>query len=335
MMIREVTQLWIANLKFVTGAVFAGALCVSQLSQAASLQTGSTNRHRSSAAATHSAVALRDPSLRSAAALVWDEDSGHAVYSHHADAAGPIASISKLMTSLVVLEAQQSMGEVLEIAPEDDQLPKPNVSRLKIGTQLTRSDLLHLALMASENRAANALARYYPGGWRACIAAMNAKAAALGMTQTHFVEPTGLSSSNVASPQDLVLLVKAASQVQIIQEDSTAPEYIVEVQGELMSFRTTDHLVASPDWDIVVQKTGFIGEAGRCLVMKAIVDGRAFEIVLLNSQGTKTRLADAQRVRHWLEARDRLGAPETELATAKRTGSSPANGLDKPIQNGL
>jgi D-alanyl-D-alanine endopeptidase (penicillin-binding protein 7) len=244
-----------------------------------------------------------EPALRSASALVWDETSSAVLLSRHADVANPIASITKLMTAMVVLEAGQPLDEPITITADDVNLAKPNASRLPVGATLNRGDLLHLALMASENRAANALARHYPGGRDACVAAMNAKARELGMSNTRFLEPTGLSSSNVASPQDLSRLVMAASQNPTIQADSTASSYTVSIGGRLMEFHTTDRLVSSSSWDIVVQKTGYISEAGRCLVMKALIQGRAIVIVLLDSKGTQTRIADAQRIRKWMQSR--------------------------------
>jgi D-alanyl-D-alanine endopeptidase (penicillin-binding protein 7) len=250
-------------------------------------------------------LANAEPALLSTSALVWDQTASTALLARNADTANPIASITKLMTAMVVMEAEQSGDERLEITSEDEHLPKPATSRLTVGTTLSRNDLLRLALMASENRAANALARNYPGGLSACVDAMNAKALQLGMSNTHFVEPTGLSSSNVASPQDLSRLVIAASQNPTIQAYSTASHYAVPIHGKLTEFHTTDRLVASAHWDILVQKTGYISEAGRCLVMEALIAGRAIVIVLLDSKGLETRIADAQRIRTWMERQAR------------------------------
>jgi serine-type D-Ala-D-Ala endopeptidase (penicillin-binding protein 7) len=244
-----------------------------------------------------------EPTLRSNSVLVLDEESSAILLSKRADMANPIASITKLMTAVVIMEAGQPMDEPLEITAEDEILDRPFSSRLPRGTQLSRAELLHLALMASENRAAHALARNYPGGLAACIAAMNAKARELGMTHTQYVEPTGLSSHNVSSPEDLSKLVIAASSQSTIQAYSTDSHFAVPVGRHLLEFHTTDRLVSNPGWDIVIQKTGYIVEAGRCLVMKAIIEGRAVVIVLMNSTGTKTRLADAQRIKTWLGAR--------------------------------
>jgi D-alanyl-D-alanine endopeptidase (penicillin-binding protein 7) len=214
----------------------------------------------------------------------------------------PIASITKLMTALVVLDAKQPLDEVLQITDADRNLPKGGFSRLSVGTTLSRGDLMHLALMSSENRAAHALGANYPGGISAMVAAMNAKAAALGMTQSHFVDPTGLSSQNVASPEDLSKLVIAASRNPSIREYSTDRSYIVKVRRHMVEFRNTDNLVANPTWNIIVQKTGYISEAGKCLVMAAVIEGRSVVIVLLDSLGRYTRVADAKRIKTWMEA---------------------------------
>lgn len=243
------------------------------------------------------------PDLKSNSFYVLDEASQSVVLAKQADVPMPIASITKLMTALVVVEAHQPMDEVITVVPEDrGETAKTSTSRLEFGTSLSRSDLLHLALMSSENRAAHALGRTYPGGISACVAAMNAKAKALGMTSAHFVEPTGLDNENVASPEDLAKLVRAASTHQVIQEYSTDPSYTVSVKHRgSTEFHNTDALVKNPTWNIIVQKTGYIAEAGRCLVMRAVVEGRSVIIVLLDSAGKYTRVADAQRVRQWLE----------------------------------
>jgi serine-type D-Ala-D-Ala endopeptidase (penicillin-binding protein 7) len=278
--------------------------------------TPARHRARSHRARSHRARAgSAGPALRSGAALVLDESTAAVLYSKHADLPTPIASITKLMTALVVLEANQPLDERLEITRDDQSLGKSNVSRLTVGTRLSRDDLLHLALMSSENRAAHALGRSYPGGLPACVAAMNAKARALGMTNTRFVEPTGLSSGNVASPEDLSKLVIAAAASPTIQSYSTDSRYQVAVGRRVVEFRNTDSLVLSPSWNIVVQKTGYIAEAGRCLVMKAMIEGRAIVIVLLDSVGKHTRLADARRVKKYLESR--LSA-EGLLAAARK-----------------
>jgi D-alanyl-D-alanine endopeptidase (penicillin-binding protein 7) len=245
---------------------------------------------------------IRDPKLKSSSVLVIDQSDSSVLYSRNSDVPMPIASITKLMTALVVLDAKQPLDEPIQITDADRDLPKSSVSRLTVGTTLTRGDLMHLALMASENRAAHALGSNYPGGLPAMVAAMNAKAAELGMTNSHFVDPTGLSSQNVASPEDLSKLVIAASHNSTIREFSTDRRYAVKVRRHMVEYRNTDNLVANPTWNIVVQKTGYIAEAGKCLVLAAVIEGRSIVIVLLDSLGKYTRVADAKRIKTWMEA---------------------------------
>ena len=256
---------------------------------------------------------LNDPALRSSAALVLDLTNSAVLYARHSDVALPIASITKLMTALVVMEAGQPLDEMLAVTGDDRSLGKGSSSRLSPGTALSRGELMHLALMASENRAAHALGRNYPGGVEACVIAMNAKAHELGMTSAHFVEPTGLSDENVASPEDLAKLVMAAAKVAAIREYSTDSDFSVRIGRHMVRFRNTDSLVSKPDWNIVVQKTGYIHEAGRCLVMQTVIEDRPVVIVLLNSFGKRTRVADARRVRRWVEAT--IVAHDTRTAT--------------------
>jgi serine-type D-Ala-D-Ala endopeptidase (penicillin-binding protein 7) len=244
----------------------------------------------------------REPALRSSAALVLDATGSSVLYARRSDVAMPIASITKLMTSLVVMDAGQPLDEPIEITVEDVAHGKGAFSRLTPGVTLSRGDLMHLALMASENRAAHALGRTYPGGLEACVAAMNAKARELGMASSRFVEPTGLSEENVASAEDLSKLVIAAAKVPAIREYSTDSSYEVRVGRQLLTFRSTDSLTSKSDWDIVVQKTGYIAEAGRCLVMQTIIEARTVVIVLLNSYGKRSRVADARRIRRWMES---------------------------------
>jgi serine-type D-Ala-D-Ala endopeptidase (penicillin-binding protein 7) len=245
---------------------------------------------------------IRDPKLKSSSVLIIDQSDSSVLYSRHSDVAMPIASITKLMTALVVLDARQPLDEPIQITEADRDLPKASFSRLTVGTTLSRGDLMHLALMASENRAAHALGSNYPGGLPAMVEAMNAKAAELGMTNSHFVDPTGLSSQNVASPEDLSKLVIAASHNPTIREFSTDRHYAVKVRRHMVEFRNTDNLVANPTWNIIVQKTGYIAEAGKCLVMAAVIEGRSVVIVLLDSLGKYTRVADAKRIKTWMEA---------------------------------
>lgn len=250
-----------------------------------------------------------DPlSLQSSVALVLDQDTDEVLFSKNPEAVLPIASLTKLMTALVVVEAQQSLDETLTITEEDIDTEKFSGSRLAIGTQLSRENMLHLALMSSENRAAHALGRHYPGGLSAFVVAMNRKAMELGMSATRYVEPTGLSSRNQSSAHDLAVLVKAAYRHQLIRDLSVSHEYQVAVGKRSLQYRNTNGLVRSPDWEIGLQKTGYISEAGRCLVMQARLAGRKLIMVFLDSAGKYSRQADAERVRRWLESEIGAGA---------------------------
>ncbi|WP_259342583.1 D-alanyl-D-alanine endopeptidase [Bordetella avium] len=240
--------------------------------------------------------------LRSSTAYVQDLTTSTVLFAKNENVVRPIASISKLMTALVVVDANQPMNEILEVTDEDIDTLKHTTSRLRVGTRLSRGDMLHLALMSSENRAAHALGRNYPGGLEAFVAAMNAKARSLGMINTRFVEPTGLSSENVSSPHDLARLLRAASQRPLIHRYSTDTEYDVEINKRTQTFRNTNLLVRKPDWDIKVSKTGFINEAGECLVMLARINGRDMAIVLLDSQGKLSRIGDAMRIRRIVQS---------------------------------
>ena len=246
----------------------------------------------------HEASDLLD--LKSGVALVLDQDTNEVLFSKNSEAVLPIASLTKLMTAVVVTEARLPLDEPITITDEDIDTEKGSRSRLKVGTTLQREDMLHLALMSSENRAAHALGRTYPGGRGVFVAAMNDKARALGMRDTRYVEPTGLSSRNQSSARDLATLVKAAHQVQLIRELSTSPEYMVEVDSRQVQYRNTNGLIKSPEWDIGLQKTGYISEAGRCLVMQAKMAGRHLIMVFLDSAGKYSRIGDAERVRRWV-----------------------------------
>lgn len=238
--------------------------------------------------------------LKSGVALVLDQDTNEVLFSKNAETVLPIASLTKLMTALVVTEANQPLDEVLTVSEDDVDTEKGSRSRLRVGTMLRREEMLHLALMSSENRAAHALGRHFPGGLSAFVAAMNRKAIELGMNDTHYVEPTGLSSRNQSSARDLATLVKAAHEHQIIRELSTSPEFQVEIGNRALQFRNTNNLVRSPSWDIGLQKTGYITEAGRCLVMQAKMAGRKLIMVFLDSAGKYSRIGDAERVRRWV-----------------------------------
>lgn len=263
-------------------------------------------------------------SLRSSVALVLDQNSSEILYSKNADAVLPIASLTKLMTALVVVEAQLSMDDVLEVTEEDVDNEKHSRSRLGVGTRLSRGDMLHLALMSSENRAASALGRHYPGGTSAFVTAMNQKAAQLGMLDTTYVEPTGLSSRNQSSSIDLARLVLAAHQQPLIRDLSTSRGHDVQVGRRLQRFMNTNTLVRNPNsgWDIGLQKTGYIAEAGRCLVMQARIAGRNIIMVFLDSAGKNSRFADAERVRRWIQS---IPARRDDMGGTIPTGSGPSS----------
>lgn len=263
-----------------------------------------------------------DPlALKSSVAFVVDQDTDEILVSKNSEAVLPIASLTKLMTALVVVEARQPMDELLEITQEDVDTEKNSSSKLAVGSVLTRGEALHLALMSSENRAAHALGRYYPGGLQSFVPAMNQKCRQLGMFDSHFVDPTGLNSQNQSSAKDLVSLVKAASQKALIRELSVSLGYALQTGARLVQFRNTNSLVRDPSWEIGLQKTGYIVEAGRCLVMQARMAGRRLIMVFLDSSGKYSRLADAERVRRWLEGAhlERLSSPTGTYTPAKAT----------------
>jgi D-alanyl-D-alanine endopeptidase (penicillin-binding protein 7) len=255
--------------------------------------------------ATHLAV-------RSASALVQDQASGVVLYEKNAGAIVPIASITKLMTAMVMLDANLPLAEELTIGKEDVDTIKGTRSRLKVGLQLSREEMLNLALMASENRAAASLSRNYPGGREAFVAAMNHKAQELGLADTHFYDPTGLTAANVSNARDLVKMVAAAREYPLIREFSTSPQREVVISGRPQVFHNTNSLVKSSSWDIDLSKTGYISEAGKCLVMEAWVNDKPTIIVLLDSWGKKTRLGDANRIKRMLES----GTTVAQRATA-------------------
>jgi serine-type D-Ala-D-Ala endopeptidase (penicillin-binding protein 7) len=242
-----------------------------------------------------------DP-LRSSSVLVLDQGSGEVIYGKNAHAVVPIASITKVMTAMVVLDAQLDPQELISVTDEDVDWLRGSSSRLPVGTTLTRDQMLQLALMASENRAAYALSRAYPGGRTAFVAAMNEKARSLGLQGTRFADPTGLSSTNVSTAEDLATLVASAHTYPTIREYSTRTGLEMQIGKRIVAFRNTNRLVSNPSWEIGLSKTGFINEAGRCLVMQAQLAGRAVIMVLLDSWGTQSRLADAMRIRQWVEA---------------------------------
>jgi serine-type D-Ala-D-Ala endopeptidase (penicillin-binding protein 7) len=261
--------------------------------------------------------------LKSSVAFVLDQDTNEVLLNKNSKAVLPIASITKLMTGLVVAEANQSLDDVLSITQDDVDSEKGSSSRLTVGAQLTRGEMLHLALMSSENRAANALGRHYPGGLNAVVAAMNAKARALGMIDTRYVEPTGLSSENQSSARDLAVLVKTAHQVPLLRELSTSPEYQVAVGSRQLQYHTTNRLVLNPSWDIGLQKTGYISEAGQCLVMQAQMAGRKLIMVLLDSAGKYSRIGDAERIRKWLTSIPAAPSAGTAAAPVAPAAAAP------------
>ena len=240
--------------------------------------------------------------LRSSAVLVQDQVSGAVLFQKNAGTVQPIASITKLMTAMVVLDEQPDLEEVLTISQEDVDLLKGTRSRLSVGTSMTRGELMRLALMSSENRAASALSRYYPGGRSEFVLAMNQKANILGLADTHFEDPTGLTAANVSSPRDLVRMVDAAYQYPLIREFSTTTGGEFTVAGRSMQFNNTNSLVKSPNWEIGLSKTGYISEAGKCLVMQVWLNSKPTIIVLLDSMGKMTRIGDANRIKRWVES---------------------------------
>jgi len=241
--------------------------------------------------------------LRSSVALVIDQDTNEVLFEKNQTAVMPIASLTKLMTGMVINDSKLSMDEVITITQDDVDTEKGSGSRLRVGTRLTRGEALHLALMSSENRAAHALGRTHPDGLSSFVALMNAKAQALGMHASTFVEPTGLSSRNQSNAHDLARLVNAASDDSKLREYSTSQGYLFAVGKRTLQYNNTNRLVKNPEWDIGLQKTGYISEAGQCLVMQARVAGRKLIMVFLDSAGKLSRIGDAERVRRWVETR--------------------------------
>ena len=252
-------------------------------------------------AAAGTAAAGSISAVRSNVVLVQDLNSNTVLFSRNDDAPRPIASITKLMTAIVIVDANQPMNELIEVTNADVDTVKHSRSRLPVGTKLSRGDMMHLALMSSENRAASALGRYYPGGMSAFVTAMNNKAKQLGMTQSRFVEPTGLSSENVSSPRDLVKLLQASATRPAIRQYTTDDQHEIRSSGHATLFRNTNMLVMNPTWDIKVSKTGYINEAGQCLVMLARINDRDMAIVLLNAEGKGTRVGDAVKIKQWVQ----------------------------------
>ena len=252
-----------------------------------------------------------DLDLKSSVAYVIDQDTNEVLLSKNDQAILPIASITKLMTGLVIRESNLSMDEPITITSEDVDMEKGSSSRLRPGTTLTRGELLHLALMSSENRAAHALGRTFPQGLSAFISQMNSKAKQLGMSDTNYAEPTGLSSKNQSSAKDLATLVAYAANDPILRQLTTSGGTAVEVGNHTLKYKSTNRLVTNPQWSIDLQKTGYISEAGQCLVMQAKIAGRKLVMVFLDSAGKFSRTADAERVRRWVELRHPAVKPQT------------------------
>jgi len=251
--------------------------------------------------------------VQSGSALVIAQDGGEPLYEKNANAIVPVASITKLMTAMVVLDSMPNLQSPITITDEDVDYLRGSRSRLGVGAVITRETALLLALMSSENRAANALGRHYPGGLPAFVAAMNRKAASLGMSSSHFEDPTGLNSNNVSTAHDLARMVAAAHHYPLIREFSTTPGVRTEVKGRELDFHNTNQLVSSPTWEIGLSKTGYIQEAGKCLVMQARVADKPVVIVLLDSAGKQTRIGDANRIKRWMESASVTGKLPTRV----------------------
>ncbi len=259
------------------------------------------------------------PNLLSQAVLILDARSGESIFAKNANNVTPIASITKLMTAMVVLDAQQNLDQLLTVDVADLDYLKASRSRLSIGSELSRREMLQLALMSSENRAASSLGRFYPGGLEAAVAAMNAKAKSLGMVNTHYVDTSGLSPENVSTARELAVLVQAAQRYPLIREYSTQSDQYVQIPatGQTLHYNNSNALVKSDGWNISLQKTGFIREAGRCVVMLAQIAQRPVVLVLLDSVGKFSRLGDAHRVKTWMETGEVLAIPKPVAVSKK------------------
>ncbi len=262
------------------------------------------------------AATTKQQDLAAGSALLVDLQTNQVLYERNADSVVPIASVTKLMTAMVTLDAKLPLEEVLPIMIRDTQEMRGVFSRVRVGSELSRRDMLLLALMASENRAAASLAHHYPGGHGAFIAAMNAKALALGMSHSRFVEPTGLSEHNVSSARDLVLMLKAARQYPLISQFSTTSEKTQAFRkpNYTLGFRNTNSLVRKPGWSVQLSKTGYTGEAGRCLVMNTVMNKRPVAFVVLDAFGKYTHMADANRLKRWLETGTITAVPPAAIS---------------------
>ncbi|WP_175649424.1 D-alanyl-D-alanine endopeptidase [Pseudomonas sp. Marseille-P9899] len=282
------------------------------------LLTGTASVTSNAVAQPATAQAQRDPStlhLASGSAMLVDLQTNQVLYSSHPDLVRPIASVTKLMTAMVVLDAKQSMDEMLTMTIAQTKEMKGIYSRVRLGSELNRRETLLITLMSSENRAAATLAHHYPGGYGAFIKAMNAKAKALGMSNTRYVEPTGLSPNNVSTARDLTKLLMAARNYPLLSELSTTREKTVAFRkpNYTLGFRNTDHLVNKANWDIKLTKTGFTNDAGHCLVLLTKMDNRPVAMVILDAFGKYTHFADASRMRQWLETGNAKPAPAVAI----------------------
>jgi D-alanyl-D-alanine endopeptidase (penicillin-binding protein 7) len=291
---------------FIASASIAGEIGQTQSQE--DLAGGIALQAETSLANKEASIAFRNSglNLRSSSAMVVDQKTGRTLFGKNTDARMPIASITKLMTAMVVLDAQLPLDEKIAISSEDRDSLKGTHSRIKVGTKLSRQLALQLALMSSENRAAAALARAYPGGFPAFVAAMNRKAESLGMSHTRFVDSTGLNSNNISTAQDLVTMVNAAYRYPLIRDMTTTGFYDVDMakrgRSRPVKFKNTNMLVRNKTWEIGLSKTGFINEAGHCLVMQAMIANKPMVIVLLDSWGKLSRIGDAQRIKKWMES---------------------------------
>ena len=276
-----------------------------------------------SVASTGQLQELRSPVVQSGSALVVDQFGGEALFQKNASVVAPIASITKVMTAMVVLDSTPNMQATITISDDDVDYLRGSRSRLHVGSVLKRESALLLALMSSENRAAHALARTYPGGMPAFLTAMNIKAQALGMRDTRFEDPTGLTSSNVSTAQDLAKMVTAAYRYPLIREFTTTSDATVDVGGRELAFHNTNPLVKSAAWDVGLSKTGYINEAGKCLVMQARVADKPVVIVLLDSIGKLTRVGDANRIKRWMESSQASHRQATQASLGRENTRRP------------
>jgi len=267
------------------------------------------------------------PEIASGSAMIVDLTTSKVIYANHPDLVRPIASITKLMTVMVTLDAHLPMDEMLKVDISHTPEMRGVYSRVRLNSEISRKNMMLLALMSSENRAAASLAHHYPGGYDAFIRAMNAKARELGMNKTHYVEPTGLSTQNVSTARDLSKLVMATRQYPLMGTLSTTHEDMASFRSPnyTLPFRNTNHLVYRPDWNIQLTKTGFTNEAGHCLVMRTVINGRPVSLVVLDAFGKYTHFADANRLRNWIETGKVSPVPPSALSYKKQKAAQVAS----------